>query len=141
MFDLNPNLQQVSIPEKILEHLLTPDNLRTPDDNVNLERLFHSTPDEKVKCECGKSVLPKNLPAHLKTQAHSNVIMVPNPHCLDNPTEPIYIPVSKGKNETGPKLTTEFKNLNTKLDLILEILADLHAAEYETDEEDESIPE
>ena len=132
MFDLNPNLQQVSIPEPVPVAL----GQLAPRENPPVAPV-----DEKVKCECGKSVLPKNLPAHLKTQAHSNVIMVPNPHCLDNPTEPIFIPVSKGKNETGPKLTTEFKNLNTKLDLILEVLADLHAAEYETDEEDESIPE
>lgn len=101
--------------------------------------------DEKVQCPCGKSVLKKNLASHQKTAAHLKATTSAEtlPAVIDdNTNEPVVVKKDQAlrlaESIVAPqlKIKQEFQNLHSKLDLMLEILADLHSAEYCSEDEE-----
>jgi len=102
--------------------------------------------DERHECECGKTILKKNVNAHLKTAAHLKATAKPNAENLapieDNTNEPVVrlaesIVAPQLKKDAAFKIKSEFDIIQSKLDLLLEMVADVHAAEFESDDEDE----
>jgi len=102
--------------------------------------------NEKQKCECGKLVNKKNLPAHQKTQIHLNLIKKQ----MNKPEEPpssdnVEAPTDNQHKSDSIKIKAEFLKLNKKIDdldekieKILSHCVELLAIEYEYDQMEEN---
>jgi hypothetical protein len=101
--------------------------------------------NEKQKCECGKLVNKKNLPAHQKTQIHLNLIKKQMNKVEEPPSSDNVEAVETNAQTAGAKIKAEFLKINKKMDdldeKIEEILShcvELLAIEYEYDQMEEN---
>jgi len=133
MTEINPDSKSQNVAQQLEPALPIP----IPDSKSQIvaQQLENASGDERHECECGKTILKKNVNAHLKTAAHLKATAKPNAENLapieDNTNEPVV------KKDAAFKIKSEFDIIQSKLDLLLEMVADVHAAEFESDDEDE----
>jgi hypothetical protein len=103
------------------------ENIKTPDSlqNNSTKDIPESKPiksNEKIKCDCGKVVMRKNMPVHELTNHHMNFIKE-----TTKIAEPKEMPkVPEKKTDVGIKIKGEFEALNTKLDELYDCVMDIY---------------
>ena len=81
---------------------------------------------EKVKCECGKMISIKNLSTHQHTEVHKKAVGLP---VIKEQKE-------EGKKDGSNKLKERFDLIDSKLDLLIDMLEEVHEEVTAEDEED-----
>jgi hypothetical protein len=79
----------------------------------------------KQLCSCGKLISRKNMATHLRTGAHTKDTKVE--------AQVVFESVKESKKEAadgGLKIKQRFDSIDQKLDVLFDMVADLHEAEY-----------
>lgn len=122
-------------------------------ENTNLNTPTEQLPtDDKITCECGKTISSKTKSSHVKSKfhlAHTQSTAEALPAVVDNVEQPkvdieapVTAPVEAKSNTSvskGPmvlKLKEEFNVLNEKMDTILSILTEVLSELFSDEDED-----
>jgi hypothetical protein len=92
---------------------------------------------DKIQCECGKLILKKSMPSHLKTMLHTKGLNKPTPSD-DGQTGTQNVSPTVEDSQKSPsnnKIKQEFVNIHEKLDLLIAMVDELISIEYDDDED------